>query len=97
MAIAMTIAIGTIATPALKKNPSATATAAISRTKTASITKVRRLLRAICSYMPMAGVGLLLAIRVVSGAAIRTGRRRVPARRGHPRSTRGAGSCPCPR
>ena len=53
IAIAMTIAIGTIATPALKMTPRATATAAISSTKAASITKVRRLLRAICSYMPM--------------------------------------------
>src|SRR4051812_487145 len=51
----MAIAIGTIATPALKTKPSATATPAMSRTKTASIRKVRRLLRAICSYMPMTG------------------------------------------
>ena len=49
----MTIAIGTIATAGLEEDPERDRHRAISSTKAASITKVRRLLRAICSYMPM--------------------------------------------
>ncbi len=49
----MMIAIGTMAAPAWNRMPSATATSAMSSTKAASITNVRRLLRAICSYIPM--------------------------------------------